>query len=183
MIKFILSILFLAAGFGILQLEVRSTWDDIQVQKQKIAAVDDGIGRAKQVQRILEDLHTRYNGITEDDLNRIRGFLPTKPQKAEFLIDLDIMATQSAVKASGISFTEGGSAAINSLPSSIQALTVRATVEGSYEAFRTFLDTLQKNLRLIDVQNISFSSSGNQTGDKYTFQVELRTYYQQDQIL
>ena len=53
-------------------------------------------------------------------------------------------------------------------------------VAGRYESFQKLLGLLESNLRLLDVDKITFGVATD--GDQYHFSVQARTYYQKENI-
>ena len=79
-----------------------------------------------------------------------------------------------------ISFSENELPPPN-LPEVGNALGITLSVEGSYDQFRSFLASLEKNLRLIDVVGIDLGQGSEDA--EIGFKVILRAYYQERTIL
>lgn len=58
----------------------------------------------------------------------------------------------------------------------MQELPFNLQVAGSYAGFKKFLAALERNLRLIDVEDVSFTASGK--ADSFEYTVKATTYYQ-----
>ena len=96
------------------------------------------------------------------------------------LENLDFRAAKSIIHVSNISFSESEPPPAN-LPDVGNALTITLDVEGSYDQFRSFLASLEKNLRLIDVVGIDLGQGSEDA--EIGFKVILRAYYQERTIL
>lgn len=57
----------------------------------------------------------------------------------------------------------------------IQEHSLNISLSGSYSAFKNFLSSLEKSARILEVQNISFSST-KEPALPYTFNVNIKTY-------
>ncbi len=68
--------------------------------------------------------------------------------------------------------TEEAKAKINNLSEEIGKITITMNIIGTdYDGLKSLLQTIENNLRLMDIKNISWSSDGNSTS------LELVTYY------
>ncbi len=65
--------------------------------------------------------------------------------------------------------------------SKVQGINIQLTVTGSYVSFKNFLTILEKSARLIEVENVSFSSIGKEEGGEeeeesgFSFNLTLKT--------
>jgi len=63
-----------------------------------------------------------------------------------------------------------------------QITRVDTSLLGSYESFKTWLSAIESNIRLMDVQSVSFSGIASSEGTKnqgiFNFKVSLNVYYQ-----
>ena len=177
--KFLLSILCVGAGILLMQNFLRPTWVEIQSVRQQITEVYEAIGKANAIARLVDELQRKYRGITPGELDRIRGFLPTEENQEGLLVDMDVLAKDSKVKLSRIVFSEVPAAQQDS-SNAVQALQFTFAVDGSYESFRGFLAALEKNLRVLDITEITLNRS---TLASYQFTVTGKTYYQKEKIL
>ena len=70
----------------------------------------------------------------------------------------------------------GGIITDSQTPGAILEFPIILNVSGPYESFKEFLRDLEKNLRLIDVQEISFITPPQ--GTTFDFNLRLKTYFQ-----
>jgi hypothetical protein len=62
----------------------------------------------------------------------------------------------------------------------IQYITIKLNVQGSYDALKRVLILIQKDLRLMDVQKITFSARPKEKSEElsiYDFSIDIQTYY------
>lgn len=140
----------------------------IRPQWKKIAALRQAIGELEAFHNELTELAARrdeltgeYNRIPEADLERLRAIAPQDRRTAPVLIDLETMALKSGVSLDQIDFTAGEKISVQGLtPASARlfgAIPVTLNLRGNYEAFRDFLMAAERNLRLIDVDEITIT--------------------------
>lgn len=132
------------------------------------------------------------NTISKQDLDRINASLPEGPHSSDFLVLLENLSSAHGLILKRLdlaSFTQPATTGTESSqpkPSGVIIATpladktkefpIHFNVNGSYKAFKDFLIDVERNLRLIDIQEISFSSTGK--GDTIEFVVKAKTYYQ-----
>ncbi len=49
---------------------------------------------------------------------------------------------------------------------------------GSYESFKTFIEALERNMRIMDVKDIKIQSANRTSGSAFLFSLTINTYYQ-----
>lgn len=137
-----------------------------------------------------DELLSRINSISKDDLRRIDQALPTGPQSAEFLVLLEKLSSKNnlalrrvdLISEAALGSSPGGQPRPGGAPGKsvktggIAEFPVGISLGGSYEAFKGFLNDLEQNLRTVDVTDISFTSP--EKVNAFDFAVKAKTYYQ-----
>ncbi len=140
------------------------------------------------------------NSITKDDRDRIEKALPKGPHSGDLLVLLENLAAKNRVKLQQLDITipagsrrpsettrlpkqplPGPSNASEIVPA-FSTMPLTLTLAGTYEDFKTILADFENNLRLIDIQDITFGAPAG-TGDKNlkqdtNFILRAQTYYQ-----
>src|SRR3989338_4391338 len=175
MFHIIISLALAGGGVFLLRSYVQPELLEVQRIRAEQAVVKDAINNAREVIRLRDELSVRYNSIDPVAIDKIRKFLPAESALSKLFIDVDTMATQSGVHISNISFSENELPPPN-LPEVGNALGITLSVEGSYDQFRLFLSSLEKNIRLIDVVGMNLTQKP--TGAEIGFEIKLQAYYQ-----
>ncbi len=125
----------------------------------------------------LKDAKTELDKY-QPELSKIDSSLPDTPLVPDFFDFLQTVASQSglSIQNSG-SFTTAPSAAFPAL----QDTSFSLALSGSYGAFKTFLTTLEKSARIIEVDSMSFSptnapEAGKKTNDFFGFTLTVKTH-------
>ena len=172
------------------------------VREQDIETEERRMQNERLVQRIQE-LAMEYRSIKENrvsDLERMKKILPNEPQIAELFVLADRLADEHSFILAAVNISDKGEAIFENSPEdeaavqldegSLKSLAVNLNItrlleegeesensgEEVYNDFKAYLDDLQKNLRLMDIQTISFgelSSSASLAG----FSLDIITYY------
>lgn len=196
---FIALILFAAAALmGALYL--RPEWQRFAQLQTDIAELEEISHEFDELIGSRDALLSLMSAISKDNLGRVDRMLPQGPHAAEFLVSMEALTIQNGVILRRIDLVspDQGKKSEQSQPRAGTAGTPRPAgavavsrpadaddtktlpfnlqIAGSYESFKKFLQGLERNLRLIDVEDISFSAgSKGEIGD---FTMKAKTYYQ-----
>lgn len=155
--KLILSVLLLVLAGVVGYFYVLPAYTGMQqLQKEKTAlrSVLDEYGVLTEKKKELEDI---YNSISEADIKKLEGMAPTNAKLADFLIQLDALAGRSGMYLTAISFSDPVS-----VPGArYSSLGVKMSITGTYDSFENYLRDTEQFVRIIDVDNIGFSSPPN----------------------
>ncbi len=112
-------------------------------------------------------------GIPADALSKMDKAMPRMPQIPERIVELEGIAANNGVKISSVAF-EAGKAAVAS--AGLQSMNLNLTLEAQdYASMKNFLRALENNLRVIEIQNLSFSSSAEKSN--VTFTLSAKVFY------
>lgn len=125
------------------------------------------------------NLVQKKNTISNDDQARLEKLLPANIDNIRLIIEISQIAEGRNLVAKNITIGTIDSGNSNSGAPGQSAnvygtLPVTFTVNSSYPNFLNFLSDLENNLRLVDVTNITFSSTDS---GFYDFNVTLNTYW------
>ncbi|MFA6271784.1 MAG: type 4a pilus biogenesis protein PilO [Patescibacteria group bacterium] len=126
--------------------------------------------------------------ISSVEKERLAKILPTMKEIPDIFLQMERLAVESGLKVSRISIKDAGAkqnvsvsetngkTATNQL-SGIQTITVSLSVVGdsSYESLKILLDNIEDNMRIIDLDSLSFIPSAEMS--EGVFSLNLNTYY------
>lgn len=118
----------------------------------------------------LADLSEKLKGYQEE-LSKIDSALPESPDLPSFANFFQKTASEN-----GLILKSLGSFSINPLAqkTEIKEISFSPELSGSYSSFKNFLKALEKSSRMIEVENISFSSP--KEGEIFDFKLEIKTH-------
>ncbi|MBI4811977.1 type 4a pilus biogenesis protein PilO [Candidatus Falkowbacteria bacterium] len=141
----------------------------------------------------LEGLKWRYME-NKESIERLYKILPDTKDTAGFLNNIDYLSFQSGMILGAISFAEqhreGGAAAPPlddkaqltvheaGIPITFGSILINVSTTGTYESFKSLLAGLEKNIRLTDIQSISFVSKG-ESANIFEFKIAAKIYYKE----
>lgn len=162
-------IILLAAAVAMLYFWASPLWEDIQKSQAEKQAFESVINRINQLRKARDTLLQNYNAISDAELKRIKKIVPDTPNIGSLVVQLSNMTNESGLLLKNIGITEGDE--------KNGRLTLNLSIAGSYDNFTSFLEKLEKSLRLIDMGSISFSAAGEK--GFYDFSLSATGYFQQ----
>ena len=122
----------------------------------------------------LKELVQNYNQISQADVEKLKQILPEQKDIPNLFIQLQALVEDNGFVLSSIDISEGNTGIVKgeSATPGIQKLNINLSLIGrDYEALKEFLQSLEYNLRLYDVNAVYFSPGLD------TYSVNLFTYY------
>lgn len=174
----ILPIVAILFAVAIVFLYIRPVWTGpIKEAKAAIALNKDALAAAKDYAAKQQELSEKKGTISEENLQRLRTFLPDSVDNVGLILDLNALAARSGVSLTDIdviadSNTDSETGGLHRNPVGSVNLTFSAL--GTYAALQTFLERVETSARLLDVQSVSIR--GSETG-VYTLQMSIRLYW------
>ncbi len=180
--KSVFTLLFLAAAIALFVWVALPTWDQINSLRTEQASIQDALARLKELQGLRDSLLNTYNSIPKDQMDRLNKMMPKKADVGGLLVGFEQMSNSRGIKLRSIDFISDK--ALSARPPSVvststasvaSSLAYSLNISASYDHFRTFLLALERNLRLVDVTDISFSSG---TAGVWEISLKAKSYYQ-----
>jgi Tfp pilus assembly protein PilO len=173
---FITIILFVLAGgvfFGFTDPQYAS----IQALTEEREELDRATEKMRELNEERVQLQEERNQFSPDDLDRLHKALPDNVDNVKLVNDLNGIAERynMTVRNARVVFETNSSGDIVVDENMYGVVSVQFSVSGPYQTFLSFLRKLEQNLRIVDIVNVSFSSSGD--SDFYEYQISLKTYW------
>lgn len=144
--------------------------------QEEYAKYQETSNNSTKVVKNRDILSAKYNKIKETDKEKLLKMLPNNIDNVRLILEITDIASKRNLALKNISI--GGSTKTtdtigpNNTP--YGTLNMKFSVNTTYNTFLTLLNDLETNLRLIDITDITFSSSDT---DFYDFSVSLNTYW------
>lgn len=131
-----------------------------------------------------KDLIEKRKSIDSAQLGRLEKMLPDSPENVPLILEIDALARQYNLSLQNLKVEDPSAASVvdivkkttvTSLGDDVGVLTINYSVTGPYSNFTDFVRALEKNLRIIDIQKISFTAQEDKSQYQYTMSV--RTYW------
>ena len=155
----------------------------IQSLQQQVDDYNTALERGKELDEEREKLIAQRNSFSQEDRDRLRRLLPDNVDNVRLVLDMDTIAQQYGMRMQNVSIqegpgsSEGGQTAIGDSGQPFGSLTLNFSVTATYEDFKEFLEQLERSLRIVDVESLSFSAPSADGSGLRQFNVGLRTYW------
>ncbi len=168
-------------GAGLVALAFIGVWGWVLPEYNKISDLNFAINerqvlyasRSATIKRI-QDLNKEYQQKSAD-IARISSLLPSKKSLAEAVSALDKMAIQSGLQLTNA--TIAGEESKNQTTGNYNFMPIETSITGSYLGLVSFLQSIEKNLRIIDVISVDAASGTGDKANLLTFSVKGNAYY------
>lgn len=184
----ILTIILILLAAALVIWAARPLWDEVQSLRAEQAATADVLGRLEELQGLREEIMGIYNSIPRSKLERLDDFLPPKPDSGNIIVMLEKLTRDRGIRLRRVDFTktepqgvppavsgQAGARIVRKEATNTNTAVFTFVVSASYEAFRSFLAALEKNLRIVDVTDISFAGG---SANLFEFTLKAKSYYQ-----
>ncbi len=167
-----------AIGLAIFFLYINPTYTGaIATTQAAITSDDRALEAAAQYTQKQNELISAEKAIDPAALDRLNKFLPDSVDNVGLILEFDALAAKEGLSLTGINVAAGQSGAAQpSTSAAYGSVNMSLSATGSYEAFRTFLASIEQSERLLDIQSLGVS--GSDTG-VYTYSMNVRLYWLQ----
>lgn len=163
-------------------------WRVVQESRKEILRLQNVSDELVRLEKKRDELTEQYNAISQEDLDKLDNIAPPTIQTSATLADFENIAVKNGVFIQSIDFSgnRGGAASANIAESSVyKAVPLSISTAGQYESLVKFLKDLERNLRLVDINEIGLGggTSASQPGasgataKSMTAQLRGKMYY------
>ncbi|MBI2451193.1 MAG: type 4a pilus biogenesis protein PilO [Parcubacteria group bacterium] len=128
----------------------------------------------RQIQNQSQELSGALDQHKDEIENRLKIAIPKTLDKASLLPQFETLAASNGLNLGSVGF--GKEETINA-SMGLKATSIDLTVSGNLPSFRKFLESLEQNLRIFDVNNFSFTAPAK-TEDLMSFNLKMSVYFQ-----
>jgi Tfp pilus assembly protein PilO len=150
------------------------TYKSVESLKAEAAQYELALDKAKEAEVKKEELISKYNTFSADDLDNLYKLLPDTVDNIRLLLDINQVASSYGTSITNIQVDSGQTNTQANDPRPYGSLIVKFTITLSYENFQKFLRDIERNLRVTDINTLSFISSES---GLYTYEVAIKTYW------
>ncbi len=180
---------------------VNPTYKDILKLRTDVETYNLAIDNSVKLQNKRDSLLDTYKSIKQIDKDRLEQFLPSTISNIKFILEIEKIANLHNMPLKNVVFqsflvgdtkTESSKDAGAMVLSAINSNTaipygvfpIQFTTEGTYDKFVLFLKDIEHNLRLVDVNQVTFSvppplDKPGEGSDPsiYTYNLKVETYW------
>jgi len=194
--KLILTTFLIIIAIGLTLSFTRSEYSEYRQVKEEAGSYEAALEQAAELSELRQSLLTDLNDIELTDRQRLEKFLPRNIDTVRLTIEISSIAKNSGMSVDQFSFTEGQQSldtdeqlnqdldtgidevgvATNAIQtnSNYSLVDMTLAISGTYADFKSFVNTIEENLRLTDIQSFTVNQNDDGTNE---FTVVLRTYW------
>lgn len=199
MMRFIVPLLLIGisvAGFFIL---ITPKYEEVVALKAQVSAYDKALNNSKSLEDERDKLIKKSNDISKVNKEKIEKMLPGSIDNIRLILEIEELASVYGMYLKDVKYDDEKKAE-EGAPQVVQAGVIdesanqeygvwnlEFTTEGSYTNFINFTRDIEKNLRLVDISSVQFSSisapaSKSATAiatpaDNYVYTFKIKTYW------
>ena len=199
--RYFFLLLLIVASIGIFVAFIIPRYQVVQATRAQVAIDTSNVATATQLQKSREALIAQYNTIQKSDLDNLKSLLPDNVDNIRLIIQINSLATKNGLSSlravdynaadvasadntggSGATAPASASTAVGSGNFPYGQFVMSFQTAGQYSNFLAFMADLEKNLRLVDVTDITFTPLTDSSGVAnpalgITYKVTLKTYW------
>ena len=171
-------VLFVVIAGGIFFGFIDPAYSRVQELRAEESQFDQALNRSRELQQVRDQLLSRFNVISQSNVNRLEKFLPDNVDNVRLILDMDSIAARYGMRTRNVQLQVAddrpGLGQVGQDDREFQSIIVSFSVSGPYNEFLAFIEDLEQSLRLVDVVNISF---GADASGIYDYSVSVKTYW------
>lgn len=184
--RYIFLLIIIGSSIAVFVTLINPRYKEIQKMRTEVASYSNRLETAQKLKLSREDLINKYNSIPKADLDNLKILLPESVDNIRLIIQLDSLATKNGLSSlrniqyDAESTSKTKPEAANGPQSAYGEFSMSFDTTGRYKNFLAFISDLEQNLRIVDIDSITFSqTSSTDRGlvDDLGYNVKIKTYW------
>ena len=192
--RFILPILLITIAIVSFFTFTDPSFQQTTVLRQKISSYDNALNNSKALENERDKLTKKYNSFDVNNLSKLSKLLPDSVDNIRLILEIEKIATPYGMVLKDVKYDAENVDNANKPAIGLQNnLNTQArkdygvwnlgfSTQGTYSNFVNFVKDLEKNLRIVDIVSIDFSSSTGIGANPalssiYKYDFQIRTYW------
>lgn len=169
MTKALIPIFSIIAAFALYFLFIQDTLERIGELQIETLQFSEALASAQELEATIKRLTSEKESITTDDLNKLDVLLPDRIDSVRFIYDLNTIAS--------IHNKILGDVELEEMERDLFTSTVVTfSINGTYDELIAFISDLERSLRIVDVQGISFKVTNDSDIDGIDYTIVIATH-------
>jgi Tfp pilus assembly protein PilO len=161
----------------------------LNVLKAEVVALEENIEVVKSLELSREALDKQRLSISQSDMQKLEKIVPSSPDNIRLIIQLDEIAKRNGLTMiKDVEYearvAELAPGQVEDNPTDYRSYNISFNTSGQYNQFVSFLQEVEKNMRLVDITSLTLKNSekeGVTIGSSQDFSVELKAYWLSEQ--
>jgi len=184
--KNIIPILVSIISIAAFVLVVQPQYTEIKEMQIQETELEDVLDNARKLQSLRDDLLEKRQMIANSDVRRLEKLIPESADNVKLILEFEQIADRynlSIEAASATKDSEDGEEVQNFDvdTNDYGVVTLDFSINGGYSEFISFIQDVEKNLRITDIRSIDISPPGGEDTN-YSYTLTVDTYWLKDNI-
>jgi Tfp pilus assembly protein PilO len=187
--RFVIPLILIAITVAIFLTFTSPMYGEVGTLRTQAASYNEALSNSNSLEKERDKLTAKFNAIGGENLERLNKMLPDNVDNIRLILEIEKVATpygmalrdvkyntidktNTAVMQAGAPVHESGDYGVWDL---------EFATNGSYDNFINFIKDLEKNLRIVDIASIEFSSDSTTAAggiaDSYLYHFHVKTYW------
>ena len=195
MFRLIISIILISIAVTGFFAFTKPLFNDISALREQMASYDDALNNSKMLENERDLLTKKYNSFDPENIAKLSKLLPDNVDNIRLILEIEKIATPYGMVLKDIKYNvestnnttartaENGE--VGGIPMPRQeygTLDFSFSTQGAYGNFINFMRDLEKNLRIMDITSIDFSSNvgigaSPSLSQIYKYNFNVKTYW------
>lgn len=189
MVKYIIPVILIAMAVTGFTVFTNPLYQEVSGLRGEVAAYDEALDNSKQLENERDKLTQKYNELNPSNLEKLEKLLPDSVDNIRLILEIEKIALPYGMALQDVKYEAKpaeedpaagqGSEMVSSKEYGMWELSF--STQGTYANFVKFLGDLEKNLRIVDVASVQFSSDMGEAvagfSQVYRYTVQIRTYW------
>jgi Tfp pilus assembly protein PilO len=174
----------LLISVGLFYTFISPQWQEVQGLKAEAATFSNALDNVHTLVAKRDQLLAQYKNIPVEQIDQLQKILPNNVDTVNLALDLSTVAALYGISIKTVETSSTNpvsqdnsitaSAVDGTTVAPYQTVFVTFTFTSTYENFRKLLNDLEKSLRILDVQEVTFKTGIN---NLYDYRVSIETYW------
>lgn len=171
-------------------------YEKVSLLRAQVASYDEALSNSKAFETERDKLTAKFNAIDKDNLSKLQKLLPENVDNIRLILEIEKIAAPYGMTLKDVKYDtvsketktqpqgvmQGGVAG-QTLSKDYGTWNFEFSTAGTYNNFLKFMVDLEKNLRIVDIASITFSSGsgntsfGSASSEIYKFNFKIKTYW------
>ena len=190
MFKLIVPVILIVVAVGVFVAFTNPLYGKVTLLREQTGAYSGALDNSKALENERDKLAQKYNTIDSGNLARLATMLPENVDNIRLILEIEKIALPYGMGLKDVKYdatkkdetTTAGTIQDPEMPEienkNYGTWTLEFATSGTYNNFINFVKDLERNLRIVDISSITFSSDiGFASSEVYQYRLKIKTYW------
>ena len=192
MTRLLIPIIIIGVAIGLFYMFASPIYTEITNLKTEALSYDEALTNAKALEAEKNKLTEKRNAMNPDDLAKLQKLLPENVDNVRLILEIEQVAAPYGMTLKDVKYNSSGTGTSGGIQggqnnagrNDYGIFELGFSVVGTYQNFLNFVKDLERNLRVVDIASLNFSSdtginmdSKNPSTETYKYDITIRTYW------